>query len=83
MKNANISVTLPQATLDYLDKVCEETSLKRSQVVELLVRAEKTSQENGKTLLPIYNVSMPDRQAYLTPDEIEDLKKKGYTVTEG
>lgn len=83
MKNENISITLPEETLKYLDNICAEKKLKRSQVVELLIGAHKTQLEAGNELLPIYKVSMPDRQAYLTPDEIESLKRKGFTVTQG
>lgn len=80
MKNANISVTLPQASLDYLDSVCEKKGLKRSQVVELLIAAQKLAEEKGETLLPIYKVSMPDVNRTLTPEDIKELEKKGYTV---
>ncbi len=70
MKNANISVTLPQTSLDYLDSVCEKKGLKRSQVVELLITAQKLAEEKGETLLPIYKVSMPDVNRTLTPEVI-------------
>ena len=80
MKNANISVTLPQASLDYLDSVCEKNDLKRSQVVELLITAQKLAEDKGETLLPIYKVSMPDVNRTLTPEDIKELEKKGYTV---
>lgn len=80
MKNANISVTLPQASLDCLDSVCEKNGLKRSQVVELLITAQKLAEEKGETLLPIYKVSMPDVNRTLTPEDIKELEKKGYTV---
>ncbi len=83
MKNANISITLPESTLQHLDEICAEKNLKRSQVVELLIGVHKAQLEEGNELLPIYKVSMPDRQAYLTPDEIESLKRKGFTVTQG
>jgi len=80
MKNANISVTLPQASLDCLDSVCEKKDLKRSQVVELLITAQKLAEDKGETLLPIYKVSMPDVSRTLTPEDIKELEKKGYTV---
>lgn len=83
MKNENISITLPEETLKYLDGICAEKKLKRSQVVELLIGAHKTQLEAGNELLPIYKVSMPESFKCLTPDEIAALEKKGFTVTQG
>ena len=82
MKNANISITLPEDMLKHLDATCEAKGLKRSQVIELLLRVHQAKLGNDVELLPIYTVSLPDRQAYLTPDDIKALEKQGFTVTE-